>query len=329
MVEAGDAALVFLAELVEPDISVLGDHDDIWHPVAVGAEALRFIIKPAVGWHWNRAGAEKGQLAFFFDEIKPAEQAIEVASDQLGPVGADVLKLGKERMGGSNGWAAQHRDQVLILRPEMGLGIEECVEMLHDAEIGALGGQIKIIKQIQVGGQSGVLVGNPQNEHLFERYRAVRMTIFADASKEVCDGLLLLIDRHRRELGKKAFQGVIQLLFSDLVSKKYKGIFHCLGIDPLAIAGDDEMEDFVDEAHGVDLPGFDGALWVFEQVALLVHLLGQAAGSVEIGQDNIAAEGINGLVELVALAGLTGDVEFHVVYPGVCAGEFLLILLYS
>ena len=40
LVEAGDGTLVFLGQLVEPDIGVLGDQDQARHPVLIGAEAL-------------------------------------------------------------------------------------------------------------------------------------------------------------------------------------------------------------------------------------------------------------------------------------------------
>ena len=90
-----------------------------------------------------------------------------------------------------------------------------------------------------------------------------------------------------------------------------------LRVDLLAVVGDDEMEDLIDQAHGVDLTGFDGLLRIIEQVAVVVHLLRQAAGGVEIGQDDVAVEGVNGLIELVAVAGLAGDVKFHGYCPGV------------
>ena len=44
LIEAFDGAAVLTRELRQPDVGALGDHDDVGHPVLVGAEALVFDV---------------------------------------------------------------------------------------------------------------------------------------------------------------------------------------------------------------------------------------------------------------------------------------------
>jgi hypothetical protein len=82
-----------------------------------------------------------------------------------------------------------------------------------------------------------------------------------------------------------------------------------LGVDGGAIFVDQEVEDLIDQTEGVDLGSADGALGEIDEVSLLVHALGEAAGGEEVRDHGGAAEREERLIELVAIAGGAGDVE--------------------
>jgi hypothetical protein len=84
------------------------------------------------------------------------------------------------------------------------------------------------------------------------------------------------------------------------------------------------MQNFVDQAHGVDLAGPDRPFRMPDEVASAVHLDGEYAGRVKIGENRIAAESEKGVVESVLVSGFARDVEFvregrfvesHAVHP--------------
>ena len=62
------------------------------------------------------------------------------------------------------------------------------------------------------------------------------------------------------------------------------------------------MADFINESHGVELSGPDGLLRMLLQIALSIHLLGQKANGVVVREDDIAAAGEEGFVNLMPLA---------------------------
>ena len=67
------------------------------------------------------------------------------------------------------------------------------------------------------------------------------------------------------------------------------------------------MQDLIDQAHGVDLPGLvRGRAWQ----PVVVQLLGECLHRLDIYQDGIAAERINCLIERSAVSDSTGDMEF-------------------
>ena len=65
---------------------------------------------------------------------------------------------------------------------------------------------------------------------------------------------------------------------------------HHLRVLLLAVEGDHMMQDFVDQAQGVDLPGAHRLLGEVDQVALLVDFLGENPRGVEVGKDDVAVE---------------------------------------
>ena len=70
------------------------------------------------------------------------------------------------------------------------------------------------------------------------------------------------------------------------------------------------MQDFVDQAHGVDLPCPDGLLREVHQVALVIDLLGEDTRGMEVCEHNISVGGKQSLVKLVTRACLAGYMEF-------------------
>ena len=77
-----------------------------------------------------------------------------------------------------------------------------------------------------------------------------------------------------------------------------------LRIHLLLIKADDVVQNFIDQADRIDLPGLHRLLRESHQVAPLVHLLGKPAGSVEISENHVSTDRKEGLVELVAVTGL-------------------------
>ncbi len=69
------------------------------------------------------------------------------------------------------------------------------------------------------------------------------------------------------------------------------------------------MADLIDEPHGEECAGVDGV--EAGGGANLGHALGQLAAGAEVGEDDVADEIEERIADLVAVAGLTGDVEFH------------------
>jgi hypothetical protein len=68
-----------------------------------------------------------------------------------------------------------------------------------------------------------------------------------------------------------------------------EGLAHYGGVDLAAVEGHDVVQDFINEAHSVDLPGAYGTFGEMDQVAALVHFLREQAGGVKIGKENAAS----------------------------------------
>jgi hypothetical protein len=69
------------------------------------------------------------------------------------------------------------------------------------------------------------------------------------------------------------------------------------------------MADLVDEAHGEERAGIDGV--EAGGSANLGHAQGQLATGGEVGEDDVADEIEERIADLIAVAGLAGNVEFH------------------
>jgi hypothetical protein len=72
------------------------------------------------------------------------------------------------------------------------------------------------------------------------------------------------------------------------------------------------MKNFIDQSHGIDLPGLNSGFGKCCKVALLVHPAGKDAGGMEIREDRIPTIGKKFFVELIPVAAGAGYMKFHV-----------------
>ena len=73
----------------------------------------------------------------------------------------------------------------------------------------------------------------------------------------------------------------------------------------------DVVEDLVDETHRVDVARANRRAGIRGQVALRVHLLREAARGGEVGEDDVAGQAEERVVELVTVARRARDVELE------------------
>ena len=86
-------------------------------------------------------------------------------------------------------------------------------------------------------------------------------------------------------MGKRVVESV-RLEFS---GEGDDGVGHDSGVDRAPVDLDGVVENFVDQAHGVEFGGMDDAIRVARPVGEVVHALGESAGSGEVGNDDVAA----------------------------------------
>ena len=71
------------------------------------------------------------------------------------------------------------------------------------------------------------------------------------------------------------------------------------------------MEDFVNESHGIDLPGSDRLLREIDQIPFFIYFLGEDPDCMEAWEDDISAEGKKSVVKLIEVPRLPGDMKLH------------------
>ena len=71
------------------------------------------------------------------------------------------------------------------------------------------------------------------------------------------------------------------------------------------------MQHLINQSHRIDFGGFHGLFGVERQVTPVVHLLGEDARGMKIGEDNIAVEREQRLVEFVGVPRFPADMKFH------------------
>ena len=70
------------------------------------------------------------------------------------------------------------------------------------------------------------------------------------------------------------------------------------------------MENFIDQAHCVDLPGFDRLFRETLQVTLFIYLLSEEPRSLEICKNKIAGGGKKSAVKFVFFS-IVNDSKYH------------------
>ena len=186
--------------------------------------------------------------------------------------------------------------------------VEESVQVGEGARVGRVLTQRAIVEQLAVEGEGRVLVRYPQHDHLFEGDLAVGDTV-GDAVEIVVDGGLAAIDGDGRELIDEAPQQAVRHVRADVVGQIGQRILHDVGGHLSAVGPHDEVENLVNEAHGVDLARRDGLLREVDHVAPLVNPLGEDTGGVEVGEEDVTAQREEAIVKLIAVAGAPRDME--------------------
>ena len=71
------------------------------------------------------------------------------------------------------------------------------------------------------------------------------------------------------------------------------------------------MAGLVDEAHGVERAGMDGAIGMDLRVAHLVHAVGKLAAGGHVGKNDVSGIREERLRELIAFARVPRNMKFH------------------
>ena len=292
---------VLARELVQPDVGVLGHQHDLGHPVQVRAEALRLHGQVRKVGRLRRAGAEEDRLLLLGDQVQPGQQAEDVLAEVSRPLLADELKLAFQRVGRGLGRRFQHVDQADVALAEAWLAGEELAHLADHLLVGGVTFQRRVVEQLAVRLEGRVAVGQPQQQHLLQRDLRIGVAGRV-AGQELRHGNLALVDRLGREvvdefgqrgLHRRRIQGFVEML--QRVAQRAR-------VGLLAIGHDHQVQDLVDQRHRVDLAGLDRLFGVADQVAPVVHLIGELAGGAEVGDHHRAAEREERIVELIRIA---------------------------
>jgi hypothetical protein len=147
-------------------VGVLGQQDEVWHPLAVGREPLRFRVEAGVVVHEALPGNGKPPLGFLPEEIEASEKQGEVVAEKASPPCQDVLELAGQRLGFGTGGAEQHVHQVLLVRSEAGLPVEPPVQGIEDVPVRRSIQEGGLVEELRVWPDGGVAVRHPQQEQL-------------------------------------------------------------------------------------------------------------------------------------------------------------------
>ncbi len=144
---------ILLAQLVQPDVGVLGNQHQPRHPVLVWAETLWLAFKfcqstagPLISWDHRWPRPHERLLIFFLDQVQAAQQPVKIPPQHLCPAGADEFQLVGQGIGVCQCWRPQHINQVLIIRPVFGLGFKIDMQFFQRPCINRLRLQPRVIK---------------------------------------------------------------------------------------------------------------------------------------------------------------------------------------
>ncbi len=103
LIEPADVALVFLGQLIEPNVDVLGHQDQLGHPVAILAEALGLDVLADVLVDQGPARTAAGRaLLLLLHEVLAEQKPIKVLAEQVSPFFENIRQLAAQRMGRSD-----------------------------------------------------------------------------------------------------------------------------------------------------------------------------------------------------------------------------------
>ena len=329
LVEAMDVAEIFLGELLEPDVGALGHEDDVGHPGLVGGEVFVFVERGLIAGgvflaaelvvadelvadeaHASPGGRAVAELiraggmethpdseVLFAQDIDGEQNAANVCVEIRGPLLADEVELADEGVGRCEERRAE--------------GVEEAADAGRDGRaraevVGEGGGDVGVdgllfedgvFEELVEGLERGVDVGDPEHQQLFERGLAVGQAV-GGAGEPLGGGGFAAEDGGVRELLGEGEQEPFELLRGDLGREPANGLGEDVGVDLLAVAGDECVAELIDEAHGEEGAGVQRAGRVGIGAAGLVERLGQLPARRDIGEDDVAGIAEQQVVDL-------------------------------
>ena len=167
-----------------------------------------------------------------------------------------------------------------------------------------------VLEEFLEGFEGGVEVGDPEQEEFFERDLAVGDSV-ARALEPLRGGELAAEYVDVGELLGKGEEETFELGWFRLRGEPADGFGEDVGVDLLAIAGDEGVAELVNEAHGEERTGVVCAGWIGVGAAGLVEGLGELAAGGDIGEDYVPAIAEEQVVDLGCFSDGAGDMEFH------------------
>ncbi len=317
LVEPRDRPAVTARELVEPDVDGLGEQHHARHPVEVAAEALVLVLVPAEardgagarvaergrprpGRH-GRVEAQPHRPLFLLEQVEPGEQPEQRVAEQRAPALADERELALERVGRRQRGRAQHVHQVLLLGAEARARLEVVAQRPGDAGVGGRGREGGVVEQLAKRLEGQVQVREPQHHQFLERHGAVRH-VAAQAVQPGGRGEDAAVDGHGGEAVGELEQGAVQRRTPEPGLEPRERVGHGARVALLAVGGHHEVQHLVDEPHGVECAGDHRAFRVRPGLAHGVHAVGERAARLEVGEDDVAGDAEERVVEPVEVA---------------------------
>ena len=199
-------------------------------------------------------------------------------------------------------------EEIATAHAGVGAGGEVAAELGGDLLVGCALGEFGVVVKLAEWAEGRVLVGEPEKHQLFEDGFAVGQAV-GRAAEPLVDGGLVSIDGNVGEFLDKHAQELVDVVFADAFGKPVEGGLCDLRVAGAAILSDDKVADFVDEAHGEESAGVNGI--EAGSGANLGHAKGEFAAGAEVGEDDVADKIEESVADLVAVAGLTRNMEFH------------------
>ena len=169
-------------------------------------------------------------------------------------------------------------------------------------------GELRIVVEFAEGAEGGVLVGEPEQHELFEDGFAMGEAV-GGVVEPLIERDFAAVDGDVGEFLDEGAEKLFDVVFADSGRKPVERGLRDLRIAGAAIAGDEDVADLVDEAHGEEGAGVDGV--ESGGGADFGHAVRELAAGGEVAKDDVADEVEERVADLVAVANLTGNVKFH------------------